>query len=63
MSPKTIVVLAVLTICAVIGAGISLDLQTGARQDPRVGTPVFPGLIDRVNDVTTIKIENHRGNQ
>lgn len=61
MSPKTLAVLAVLTVCAVIAAGFSLGLETGERQDPRIGTAVFPGLIDRANDVTTIKIENRRG--
>lgn len=61
MSPKTIVVLAVLAICMTIAAGASLTLDRGARLDPLIGTAVFPGLLDRANDVTEFTVESNLG--
>ncbi len=61
MSPKTIVVLAVLAICMTIAAGTSLTLDRGARLDPLIGTSVFPELLDRANDVALVTVESNLG--
>jgi hypothetical protein len=61
MGPKTIVILAVLTLFAVIAAGIVSVLDSAGNQDARIGTPVFPDLLDRVNDVATLSIASRRG--
>lgn len=61
MSPKTIAVLAALAISMTVAAGIALTLDRGARQDPRIGTPVFPALTDRANDVAAITVESNLG--
>ena len=61
MSVRTIGILAILAIAAVAGAAIALALDTGSRQDPRIGTPVFPDLIERTNDVASLKVESNLG--
>jgi hypothetical protein len=61
MSPKTIIVLAVLAICASIAAGAAFTIDQSTRQDPRVGTVVFPELIKRANDVASITVESNLG--
>ena len=61
MGPKTIVILAALTLCAVIAAGIVSAFDSASSRDARIGSPVFPGLLDRVNDVATLSVASRRG--
>lgn len=59
MSPKTIIILAVLAICTTIGAGFAVSFDSGARQDSRIGTALFPDLIDQANDVASITLKSN----
>lgn len=59
MSPKTIIVLAVLAICTTVAAGFGVSFDSGARRDPRIGEPVFPGLFDQANDVASITLKSN----
>ena len=61
MGPKTIVILAALTLCAMIAAGIALVLESESSRDARIGSLVFPDLLDRVNDVATLRVVSRRG--
>ncbi|NKB55567.1 MAG: DUF4340 domain-containing protein [Alphaproteobacteria bacterium] len=61
MSRKTIAILAILAICMTVAAGVALTLDRGARLDPRIGTPVFPALTERANDVAAITVESNLG--
>lgn len=61
MGPKTIVILAALTLVAVIAAGIALTFESASSRDARIGSPVFPDLLDQVNDVATMSIVSRRG--
>lgn len=61
MGPKSIIILAALTLCAVIAAGIVSALDSVGGRDARIGAPVFPGLLDRANDVATLSIASRRG--
>jgi len=61
MGPKTIVILAVLALSAVIAAGVALTLESASSRDARIGSPVFPDLIDRANEVVTLNVASRRG--
>lgn len=59
MSPKTIIILAVLAICTTVAAGFAVSFDSGARRDAKVGEPVFPDLIDQVNEVSSITLKSN----
>ena len=59
MSPKTIIILAVLAICTTIGASLAVSFDSGARQDSRIGAALFPDLIDEANDVASITLKSN----
>lgn len=61
MSPKTFIQIAAATAVAVIAAGLSLGRPGGDRMAAGTGDAVFPGLIERVNDVASIVIEHAKG--
>ncbi len=61
MGPKTIFFLAALTLSAVLAAGIALTLESAGNRDARIGSPVFPDLFDRANDVATLSVASRRG--
>ena len=56
MSPKSFAILFAITLVALLaafGITVSRDTGSGVRGD---GTPIFEGLIARVNDVATLKV-------
>lgn len=61
MNVRAIAILAVLAAAAVIAAAVALGIDSQARQDPRVGTLVFPELNERANDVAVLTIESNLG--
>ncbi|MDA1090365.1 MAG: DUF4340 domain-containing protein [Proteobacteria bacterium] len=61
MSPKTFVVLSILTIAALGAAVLAPDRNQGYQPAAGTGERVFPKLIDRANDVTTVVIEHAKG--
>ncbi len=61
MSPKTFAVVAVSTLVAVIAALVSVGRDQGNLVVAGTGERVFPALLERVNDVTTLAIEHAKG--
>ena len=57
MTPKNLIVLAVTAAAAIAAAAVSLN-SGGASSGIALSGPVFPGLIDRVNDVAKVTIEH-----
>lgn len=56
MSPKTFTALAVATVVAVVAAGFAVSRDQGFTPVEGAGEIVFPGLIERVNDVAKMTI-------
>lgn len=56
MSPKTFITLAAAAIVAIVAAAVSVSMQSGPPAAGEVGQRLFPGLIDRVNDVRTVEV-------
>ncbi len=61
MSPKAFTIVAMIAAATVIAAAVAVGRSTPSEPLDRVGQPVFPGLIDRVNEVTTIIVESSGG--
>ena len=61
MTPKTFIWVAVSTAVALAAVAVSLGRDTGYRPVAGAGEKVFPGLLERVNDVARITIENADG--
>lgn len=61
MSPKTFVVLSILTAAALVAAAAAPGRNQGYQPVAGAGDRVFPNLIDRVNDVATVEIEHANG--
>lgn len=61
MSPKTIIILAVLAVCTAVAAGFAVSSDSSARRDPKIGEPVFFGLIDQANEVASITLKSNFG--
>lgn len=61
MTPKTFIWVAVSTAVALAAVAVSLGRDTGYRSVAGAGEKVFPGLLERVNDVARITIENADG--
>lgn len=61
MTPKTFIWVAVSTAVAIAAAAASLGRDTGYRPAAGAGEKVFPGLLERINDVARIVIEHADG--
>ena len=61
MSPKTFVVLSILTVVALGAAVLAPGLNQGYQPAAGAGDRVFPKLIDRANDVAAVVIEHAKG--
>jgi len=61
MNIRAITILAVLAAAAVAAAAAAVGVDSQARQDPRIGTLVFPALNERANDVSVLTIESNLG--
>ena len=61
MSPRTFTVIAAATLIAVLAAAVALVQTRGAPEMAGQGDPVFPGLLDRVNDVSALVIDHAKG--
>ena len=61
MTPKTFSVVAVSTAVALAAAVASLGRDTGYRPVAGTGEKVFPGLLERINDVARVVIEHTGG--
>lgn len=62
MSARTIAILAVLALAAIIAAAFARGTDTSANlHDPRIGTLVFPALREHANDVAVLKVESGYG--
>ena len=61
MKPRTFVALAAATLLAVVAAAVAVNQHRGFVTPVAAGEPVFPGLIDRVNDVASMVVEFGRG--
>ncbi len=61
MTPKTFIRVAVSTVVALAAVAVSLGRDTGYRPAAGAGEKVFPGLLERVNDVAGIVIESAGG--
>ncbi|MGH6660272.1 MAG: DUF4340 domain-containing protein [Rhodospirillales bacterium] len=57
MSPKTFIALSVVTAIAVVAAAFAVTRDRGFTPVAGAGEIVFPGLIDRVNDVASMVVE------
>lgn len=57
MKPKNLILLAAATAVAVVAAAVSLNTER-AGSGVAVSGPVFPGLIEQVNDVAKVTIEH-----
>ena len=60
MTPKSVIILAAVTAAAVAGAAAALNSERGFTQQTASG-PVFPGLIDKVNEVAKIAVDHKDG--
>ena len=60
MTPRGFTIIAVATLVAAVAAAASIGGRS-VGNDATVGGAVFPGLIDRVNDVATIMLEHNGG--
>ncbi len=60
MTPRGFTIIAVATLVAVVAAGVSITGRSVGK-DATLGGAVFPGLIDRVNDVATVVLEHNGG--
>lgn len=56
MSPKAFLILAVVALVSVVGAGLAVSLQPQYQSSREVGNKVFPNLMDRVDSVARIEI-------
>ncbi len=61
MSPKTFAVVAVATLVAVIAALVSVGRDQSDLVVAGTGERIFPALLERVNDVTTLSVEHAKG--
>lgn len=61
MKPGTLIALAVMTLVAVAAAALALSRAPADPRYEKVGEPVYPGLIDRVNEVSEIIVESDKG--
>lgn len=61
MSPKTFAIVAVSALIAVIAALVAPGRNQGGLVVAGTGERVFPALLARVNDVTTVAIEHAKG--
>lgn len=61
MQTKTLLVLGLATAAAVAGAGWALNRQPEVRTEIATGGPLFPDLMNRVNDVTRIDLVSAKG--
>lgn len=61
MQSRTLLVLGLATVAAVAGAGWALNRQPEVRTEIATGGPLFPTLMDRVNDVTRIELVSAKG--
>ncbi len=60
MTPRGFTIIAVATLAAVVAAGASLSGRSTGK-DAALGGAVFPGLIERINDVATVVLEHNAG--
>ena len=56
MRTKAILILAIVTVVAVAGAAASVYQREGAHGLPRPPSALFPGLLDKVNDVAKVSV-------
>ncbi|HJO74753.1 MAG TPA: DUF4340 domain-containing protein [Rhodospirillales bacterium] len=61
MSPKTFVVVSILTVVALGAAVLAPGLNQGYQPAAGAGDRVFPKLIDRANDIAAVVIEHAKG--
>lgn len=61
MQTRTLLVLGLATAAAVVGAGWALNRQPEVRTEIATGGPLFPDLMNRVNDVTRIDLASSKG--
>ena len=61
MNVRTIAILAVLALAAIIAAAVARGTDTSTNRDPRIGTLVFPALRENANDVAVLKVESGYG--
>ncbi|NYZ15074.1 DUF4340 domain-containing protein [Azospirillum sp. RWY-5-1] len=61
MQTKTLLVLGLATAAAVAGAGWALNHQPEVRTEIATGGPLFPALMNQVNDVTRIDLVSAKG--
>ena len=58
MTPKAFIGLAAVTVAVAVGAGVSVLDRYGAAQTTRSEELLFPGLVDKVNQVSTLEVQH-----
>ena len=61
MSARNFLILLIFTVVGVAAAALAVVTRPGDDAYANQGEPVFPGLIDAINDIETIRLESNEG--